>query len=74
MVANGYGYTLANVRPRNLAALDGRKLRQIPLLGNHRPMKIGVATLIQERKTRLLQEFEAHCRHLISDGAVPGMD
>ena len=73
MVANGYGYTLANVRPRNLVALDGRKLCQIPLEGDHRPMRIGIATLNQERKTRLLQAFEAHCRKLISDGAVPGM-
>ncbi len=74
MVANGYGYTLANVRPRNLAALDGRKLTQIPLEGDHRPMRIGIATLIQVRKTRLLQAFESHCRELISDAAVPGMD
>ncbi len=74
MVANGYGYTLANVRPRNLTALDGRKLRQIPLDGDHRPLQIGMATLIQDRKTRLLQTFQAHCRDVISDGAVPGMD
>ncbi|MEM7426453.1 MAG: LysR family transcriptional regulator [Pseudomonadota bacterium] len=74
MVANGHGFTLANVRPRNLTALDGRPLRQIPLDGDHRPMRIGIASLIQERKTRLLQTFETHCRALISDGAVPGMD
>jgi len=73
MVANGYGYTLANVRPRNLITLDGRTLRQIPLEGKHRPMKIGIATLAQERKPRLLQAFEEHCRDMISDGGIPGM-
>ena len=74
MVANGYGYTLANVRPRNLTTLDGRSLKQIPLEGEHRPMKIGIASLVQERKPRLLQAFEDHCRDMISDGGIPGMD
>ncbi|MCP5080114.1 MAG: LysR family transcriptional regulator [Alphaproteobacteria bacterium] len=73
MVANGYGYTLANVRPRNLTTLDGRTLKQIPLEGEHRPMKIGIATLAQERKPRLLQAFEEHCRAMITNGGVPGM-
>ena len=74
MVANGYGYTLANVRPRSLVTLDGRTLKQIPLAGSHRPMKIGMATLVQERKPRLLQAFEDHCREMITDGQIPGMD
>ena len=73
MVANGYGYTLANVRPRNLTTLDGRRLKQIPLEGDHRPMKIGLATLTQERKPRLLQAFEEDCRSMITDGGIPGM-
>ena len=74
MVANGYGYTLANVRPRSLVTLDGRTLKQIPLKGSHRPMKIGTATLAQERKPRLLQAFEEHCREMITDGQIPGME
>ena len=31
MVANGYGYTLANVRPRAETALDGRRLVRLAL-------------------------------------------
>lgn len=73
MVANGYGYTLANVRPRSLVTLDGRAVRQIPLKGAHRPMKIGTATLTQHRTPRLLQAFEEHCRTMITDGQIPGM-
>ncbi|OED37552.1 LysR family transcriptional regulator [Chromatiales bacterium (ex Bugula neritina AB1)] len=73
MVANGYGYTIANVRPKNLAALDGRKLKAIRLSGRHKPMKIGIMTLNQNRKPLILMAFESHCRRLISGRKIPGM-
>ncbi len=73
LVANGFGYTLANVRPRVDAALDGRRVVRVPLAGDHRPMVVGLATLGQLRKSRLVEAFEAHCRDRITDAAVPGM-
>lgn len=72
-VANGYGYTIANVRPKNLTAMDGRKLKAIKLTGKHKPVKIGIMTLNQSRKPLTLTAFEAHCRRLISDKKIPGM-
>ena len=73
MVANGYGYTIANVRPRNLSALDGKGLSLVKLTGDHKPMRIGVATLSQERKPRVLAAFERHCRETITQDSIPGM-
>lgn len=73
MVANGHGYGLANVRPKADLALDGRKLVRVPLAGNLRPMRIGVATFESLRQTRLVQAFENHCKTFISDGYIPGM-
>lgn len=73
MVANGYGYTLANVRPRSEMSLDGRRLVRLNLKGKHRPMRIGIARLGSLAPTRLLSAFEAHCRSFISDGYIPGM-
>jgi DNA-binding transcriptional LysR family regulator len=73
MVANGYGYTLANVRPRSDMSLDGRRLVRLKLEGDHRPMRIGVARLGSIAKTRLIAAFESHCRSFISDGYIPGM-
>jgi DNA-binding transcriptional LysR family regulator len=73
MVANGYGFTIANVRPKNLAALDGRKLVALKLEGRHASMTIGIATLQQEHKTRVLDAFEQHCRELINENQIPGM-
>jgi len=74
MVANDYGYTLANVRPRSGHALDGRGVVQVPLSGDHRPMVIGTATFGNVRKSRLLESFEEHCREQISNSYIPGMN
>jgi DNA-binding transcriptional LysR family regulator len=74
MVANGLGYSLANVRPRADVALDGRRVFRVPLSGDPPPMRIGIATLRQLRKTRLVEAFERHCQELISETYVPGMD
>jgi DNA-binding transcriptional LysR family regulator len=73
MVANGLGYSLANVRPRSNLSLDGRRVHRVPLGGDPSPVRIGIATLRQLKKTRLLEAFERHCRELISDAYIPGM-
>lgn len=74
MVANGFGFTIVNVRPRNLTARDGRELVSVPLKGRHKAMTIGMMSLRQDRKPRVVDAFEAHCRSMISSKGVPGMD
>jgi len=73
MVANGYGYTIANVRPRAGVAMDGRPLVRVPLSGDQKPMVIGAITLQMERLPRVVEAFVAHCESLISDSYIPGM-
>lgn len=73
MVANGHGYSLANVRPKSDLALDGRKVVRIRIAGEHRPMTMGLATLVSRRKSRLVEAFELHCRAFVSDSYIPGM-
>jgi DNA-binding transcriptional LysR family regulator len=73
MVANGFGFSLVNVRPRSQLALDGRRVYAVPIAGDPPPMRIGTATLQQLKKTRLVAAFERHCQSLIGDSAVPGM-
>jgi DNA-binding transcriptional LysR family regulator len=73
LVANGLGYTLANVRPRSDSALDGRRLYRVPLSGDQPPVRVGIATLKELKKTRLVEAFERHCAELISERAIPGM-
>lgn len=73
MVANGYGYSLANVRPRSNMAMDGKTVSRVKLSGTHRPMVIGMAMRQETRKSRLLEHFCDHCRASISDDDIPGM-
>jgi DNA-binding transcriptional LysR family regulator len=73
MVANGLGYSLVNVRPRANFALDGRRLHRVPLAGDPPPLRIGIATLKQLKKTRLAEVFQRHCQELISEQYIPGM-
>ena len=73
MVANGFGYSLGNVRPRFNAALDGRRLYRVPLRGDMPPVRIGTATLKEFMKTRLVAAFERYCRENISESNIPGM-
>jgi DNA-binding transcriptional LysR family regulator len=73
MVANGYGYTILNARPRSEYALDGRRLVRVPLAGEHRPLVIGTATSKLLVQPKLVHAFEEHCRAFISDSYIPGM-
>jgi DNA-binding transcriptional LysR family regulator len=73
MVANGLGYTLVNVRPRADIALDGRRLHRVALAGDPPPLRIGLATLKQLKKNRLVDAFQRHCEALISQTYIPGM-
>ncbi|MEF2074162.1 LysR family transcriptional regulator [Consotaella aegiceratis] len=73
MVANSYGYTLANVLPRSDTALDGRKVVRVKLSGEHQAMTIGLATLKDLRKSRLVKAFVNHATCFISPAYIPGM-
>jgi DNA-binding transcriptional LysR family regulator len=73
MVANGLGYTLANVRPRADVALDGRRVFGVPLTGDPPAVRIGIATLRQLKKTRLVEAFERHCQESVTEIYIPGM-
>ncbi|MBP7243047.1 MAG: LysR family transcriptional regulator [Amaricoccus sp.] len=73
LVANGYGYALVNIRPRNQQAPDGNALALLRLDGGYRPMTLGLATMRTDRKPRILRAFEDHCRSAIGDDRIPGM-
>ena len=73
LVANGFGFSITNVRPRSLTALDGRELVSVALTGKHKPMRIGIATLAECDPPAILREFTKHCSSLISNKSIPGM-
>lgn len=74
MVANRFGYTIANVRPRSSIALDGRNVVKLRISGDLRPMKIGLLRVARQKPTRLVATFMEHCETLISNSYIPGME
>jgi DNA-binding transcriptional LysR family regulator len=74
LIANGFGYTIANVRPRSREALDGRRLVRVPLADAHPPLRLGLARPRDLAAARLVEAFAEHCRACISDAYIPGMD
>jgi DNA-binding transcriptional LysR family regulator len=73
LVAQGYGYSLANVRPVNQHSLDGSRLRYVPLSGYNPGLTLGIATLANIRKTIVVDIFSQFCRAQINNENIPGM-
>lgn len=73
LVAQGYGYSLGNVRPVNKKSLDGSDLKYVPLSGNNPGLTVGIATLANIRKTIVVDIFSQFCQAQISTEKIPGM-
>ena len=73
LVAKGYGYSLANVRPVNQKSLDGSDLRYVPLSGHNPGLTLGIATLANIKKTIVVDIFNQFCQEQISSEHIPGM-
>ena len=73
MVANGFGYSIANIRPLTDAAPDGRRLRYVPLTGAVRPMKLGLALAEGAGISLTVQAFIDHARAEITLDSTPGL-
>ena len=74
LVANGYGYAIANVRPLSDLSPDGRPLRFLPLTGGLRPMKLGLLMSAGAQGTLIVQAFAEHSRRFIEQWGVPGIN
>jgi DNA-binding transcriptional LysR family regulator len=70
MVANGFGYTIFNVRAATGVALDGMPYATVPISGDARPMLLGLVRLATVRPTRLVGAFEQYCRAAIPDNVA----
>lgn len=74
LVANGFGYSIANIRPVTDLAPDGRKLKFVPLTGNVRPMRMGLVTSGGAESVLTVKAFVDHCLENITDEKIPGMN
>ncbi|MBY5974792.1 LysR substrate-binding domain-containing protein [Pseudooceanicola marinus] len=72
LVANGFGYSIANMRPLNGVSPDGKPLRFIPLAGDLRPMKMGLMMTHQAETTNVVRSFVEFAQKWFHDGFMPG--
>ncbi|MEP1768879.1 MAG: LysR family transcriptional regulator [Sulfitobacter sp.] len=73
LVANGFGFSIANVRPLNDLSPDGKPLRFIPLKGDLRPMQLGLLTSPDAESANVIRTFITHCKSEHLDGHIPGL-
>ena len=73
LVANGFGYAIANTRPYSDLSPDGRRLCFIPLKGEQRPMRLGLLIPAGTRNVLTVNAFIEHTQQLITDWGYPGL-
>lgn len=73
MVASGFGYSIANIRPSSDVAPDGMRLVHVPLVGPVRPMRLGLVLAEGARGALTIRAFIDHCRETITPDSAPGM-
>ncbi len=73
LVANGVGFSFANVRLTTERSPDGKKLRYIPLTGNLRALQIGLLQTDNANPTLTIERFADFCAHMIGNEPVPGL-
>ena len=73
LVANGYGYSIANVRPLNDRSPDGKLLRFVPIVGDVRPMKMGILTTPEAENVNVIRAFAEHCKTACAKKVLSGL-
>ncbi len=74
MVANGFGYGIANMRPLNTLSPDGKQLALVSLKGDLRPLVMGVLLSHSEYRTQTVQAFIDHCQRFVVEQGVFGIE
>jgi len=72
LVANGFGYSIANIRPFDDLSPDGRRLRFVPLEGPVNAMELGLIMAPSARNSAVVEAFARHCRAEMDGWDFPG--
>ena len=73
LVANGFGFSVANIRPHSDVSPDGRALCFIPVEGTTRPLRLGFIVPEGARSILSVDAFIAHASSTISKWGYPGL-
>ncbi|WP_224825962.1 LysR family transcriptional regulator [Cognatishimia sp. MH4019] len=70
MVGNGFGYSIANVRPQSDVSPDGLPLVCVPIAGSVRPLRMGLLTTQGAENSRTVRTFMNFARDQVACGAL----
>jgi len=70
LVANGYGFSIANVLPPNNLSPDGKMLEFVRLSGPVRSMQIGLLSIKSGNPTNTLKAFIDHCKKMVEENRL----
>lgn len=72
LVANGFGFSVANMRPHTDLSPDGRELRYVPLEGAQTPLRLGFVVPEGARNILSVDAFIEHTSQTTSSWGYPG--
>jgi DNA-binding transcriptional LysR family regulator len=73
LVANGFGYSVANIRPRDEFSPDGQRLRFVPLVGPIRTLSLGLLLAEGARTVRTIRAFVEHAEAEINSDRLSAL-
>ena len=77
LVGQGFGYSIANIRPWSDRSPDGQRLRYVPLSGASpdalRPMRLGLVLSEGARASQTVRAFVEHCRAELTPDSGHGL-
>ena len=73
LVANGFGFSVANIRPHSDLSPDGRALSFIPLEDALRPLRLGFIVPEGARRVLSVEAFMDHASQMIANWGYPGL-
>ncbi|WGW05944.1 LysR family transcriptional regulator [Tropicibacter oceani] len=72
LVANGFGFSIANVPLTSNQSPDGKPLCYIPMRGAVRPMRMGLLMPTDAEQSSVIRAFVGHCKSDDQARAFPG--
>ncbi|SLN14340.1 LysR family transcriptional regulator [Roseisalinus antarcticus] len=73
LVANGFGYSIANIRHTSERAADGKRLRFVPLADGARALRIGLTLAGGAMNTLSVRALIDHCKENLTPALTPGL-
>jgi len=73
LVANGFGYSIANIRHTSERAPDGKLLRFVPLAGDAPALTLGLMMISGTGQTLTVRALIDHCKDTLTPEMTPGL-